>query len=283
MQQQTPKTLSISEVIALYRAVAITQKAHSWKTWLKIIAAELGDRDITSITVGDVNAFIARRRRDGKAEATIKSQLNTFRQLFHVAKDHGVACTWPDRVAKVIVNNAMCDSFQEGEEMRLRGAMHKEDFRIVELGFSTGMRGAEMWNLKRANVDLARGFVEVLGKGGFFRRVPVGKTARRVIAELMKQPRVNEYLVNPPGFEHYSKREHAMAAWKERVFRPACRAAEIDARFHGLTRHEFATRVVRQGKSLYVLQRALGHASPVMTQRYAHLADKDLHDAVKGI
>lgn len=276
-------SMTIDKSIELYREVAATQKAHSWKSWLKIISAELGKREVTSITTGDVNAFIARRRKDGKAEATIKSQLNTLRQLFHTAKDHGVACSWPDRIAKVRVNNDRCVFFQEGEEARLRAAMHKDDFRVVELGFSTGLRGAEMWALEKRDVDLERGFLHVRdGKGGFSRRVPIGKTARRVLAEMLKQ-KVNKYVVNPPGFEKYVSRHACMQAWKERVFRPACRAAGISATFHCLTRHEFATRLVRQGKSLYVVQRTLGHANPVMTQRYSHLADKDLQEAVRSI
>jgi len=275
--------MKVSQAIELYRVVAATQKAHSWKTWLKIIGSEVGDREISSITTGDVNAFIARRRASGHANATIKSQINTFRQLFYTAKDHGVQCAWPERVAKVVVNNDRCVFFQGNEESRLRAAMSKADFRIVELGFSTGLRGFEMWLLEKRDIDLAQGFIHVRdGKGGFSRRVPIGKTARKALVEMMAN-KVNKYVVNPPGYEHYEKRNRCMAAWKERVFRPACRAAGIDAHFHDLTRHEFATRVVRQGKSLYVVQRALGHANPVMTQRYSHLSDRDLKDAVASI
>lgn len=277
-------SITINETIELYREVAVTQKGHSWKTWLKIISAELGRRAITTITTGDVNAFIARRRLEGKANATIKSQINTLRQLFHAANDHGILCAWPSRTAKVVVNNDRCRFFQEGEETRLRAAMSKEDFRIVELGFSTGLRGIEMWLLEKKDVDVVRGFLHVRdGKGGFSRRVPIGKTARKVLTEMLKLE-VNKYVVNPKGFENYTIRKAAMAAWKERVFRPACRAAGIiDARFHDLTRHEFATRVVRMGKSLYVVQRALGHANPAMTQRYSHLSDRDLKDAVAAL
>jgi len=41
--------------------------------------------------------------------------------------------------------------------------------------------------------------------------------------------------------------------------------------WHAL-RHSFAAHAVMGGASLYSVQRLLGHASPVMTQRYAHLA-----------
>jgi hypothetical protein len=38
---------------------------------------------------------------------------------------------------------------------------------------------------------------------------------------------------------------------------------------------------VNQGISLYVVQGLLGHASPRMTQRYAHLAPQTLLDAAE--
>ena len=43
---------------------------------------------------------------------------------------------------------------------------------------------------------------------------------------------------------------------------------------HGL-RHNFASRLASSGKvDLYTLQKLLTHSSPIMTQRYAHLADQ---------
>ena len=45
-------------------------------------------------------------------------------------------------------------------------------------------------------------------------------------------------------------------------------------------RHTFASHFVMAGGDLFVLQRLLGHASPQMTQRYAHLAPSYLAASV---
>ncbi len=50
------------------------------------------------------------------------------------------------------------------------------------------------------------------------------------------------------------------------------------ARIHDI-RHSFASACVRSGASLYAVQKLLGHASPVTTQRYAHLANDALRAA----
>jgi integrase len=60
------------------------------------------------------------------------------------------------------------------------------------------------------------------------------------------------------------------------------RAGLADVRLHDL-RHSFASFLVNQGVSLYVVQGLLGHASARMTQRYAHLAPQTLLDAAEVV
>src|SRR5262249_39183 len=56
-----------------------------------------------------------------------------------------------------------------------------------------------------------------------------------------------------------------------RYWTQARRAADlVDFRFHDL-RHTFASRLVRQGVSSYVVQHAGGWRTPSMMGRYAHL------------
>ena len=60
------------------------------------------------------------------------------------------------------------------------------------------------------------------------------------------------------------------------------RAGLSDVRLHDL-RHSFASFLVNQGVSLYVVQGLLGHADARMTQRYAHLAPQTLLDAAEVV
>jgi site-specific recombinase XerD len=53
-----------------------------------------------------------------------------------------------------------------------------------------------------------------------------------------------------------------------------------DVRLHDL-RHSFASFLVNEGVSLYVVQALLGHANARTTQRYAHLASDTLTDATE--
>ncbi len=49
-------------------------------------------------------------------------------------------------------------------------------------------------------------------------------------------------------------------------------------RIHDL-RHQYASFLVNSGRSLYEVQKILGHSSHSVTERYAHLSSKSLMDA----
>jgi site-specific recombinase XerD len=53
-------------------------------------------------------------------------------------------------------------------------------------------------------------------------------------------------------------------------------------RLHDL-RHSFASFLVNQGVSLYVVQGLLGHTQARTTQRYAHLANDTLAEAAEVV
>jgi site-specific recombinase XerD len=56
----------------------------------------------------------------------------------------------------------------------------------------------------------------------------------------------------------------------------------LDVRLHDL-RHSFASFLVNEGVSLYVVQGLLGHTQARTTQRYAHLANETLSDAAEVV
>lgn len=52
--------------------------------------------------------------------------------------------------------------------------------------------------------------------------------------------------------------------------------------FHTL-RHTFASWLVQSGENLYTVKELLGHSTMAMTERYSHLASKNLKDAVRKL
>ena len=59
-------------------------------------------------------------------------------------------------------------------------------------------------------------------------------------------------------------------------------AGLADVRIHDL-RHSFASFLVNAGRSLYEVQKILGHTQVKTTQRYAHLSQDTLIDAANEV
>ena len=103
--------------------------------------------------------------------------------------------------------------------------------------------------------------------------VPLNDEALAILQAL---PRIGPWLFPSENPEtHLDARN-----WYRRVYQPACKKAGItDLRFHDL-RHTFGSRLARTGAHPKVIQALMGHKTAGMTERYTHVEDSDLHDAV---
>ena len=150
--------------------------------------------------------------------------------------------------------------------------------------FHTGIRAAELVNLKWSNVDLPNRIITIcstkdfITKGKKDRIIPIndkllhvlGKRVPKII-QLDKEQFVFSRI---PGIkltvDHISKK-----------FKEAVRAAKLNDKIHlHSLRHSFASILVQKGASLYVVKELLGHEDLKTTQIYAHLQHQNLVDAV---
>jgi len=136
---------------------------------------------------------------------------------------------------------------------------------IVITALNTGMRKAEILNLRCDQVDLKHGFILLeITKNGERREIPINHTLRKT---LMALPRC---LDTPYVF--FDLRTGKPYKNIKRSFASTCKRAGIkDFRFHNL-RHTFASHLVMAGVDLTTVKELLGHKTLTMTLRYAHLA-----------
>jgi integrase len=146
----------------------------------------------------------------------------------------------------------------------------------IKLLLLTGARRNEITQAKWSYIDRERRTLLVpLAKSGKPRTIALSGAA---IALLQSIPHDegNEYIFPSPYSGHPFASLHY--PW-DRIRR---RAGLTDLRLHDL-RHSFASFLVNQGVSLYVVQGLLGHTQVRMTQRYAHLAPQTLLDATEVV
>ena len=154
------------------------------------------------------------------------------------------------------------------------------DRAILELLYGAGLRVSELTSLDVDDLDLADGFVRVVGKGGKEREVPMGRHARAAVEAYLTRGRPS--LVGPR-----SRGAVFLNARGGRLTRQSCAAllaahatsAGIERRVspHDL-RHSFATHLLEGGADVRVVQELLGHASVATTQIYTLVTKEHLRE-----
>jgi len=151
-----------------------------------------------------------------------------------------------------------------------------EDYRdraMLELLYASGLRVSELIGLAVAQVDLNAGCLRVMGKGAKERVVPIGATARDVLAEYAERARPMLLRGRPARALFVSRRGRALsrqAFWK--LLRQRARRAGIAKPISPhMLRHSFATHLLEGGADLRAVQAMLGHANIATTQIYTHV------------
>lgn len=137
----------------------------------------------------------------------------------------------------------------------------------------TGARLREILHARWDQIDLERGLLSVFGKTGR-RYVFLPAPALEILAGL---PRGLGPFVFPSSLDCNKPKADLNKPW--RAVRKL--AGLDDVRIHDL-RHSFASVAVSGGAPLAVIGKILGHASPVMTGRYAHLSADPVRAAAEA-
>jgi integrase/recombinase XerD len=154
------------------------------------------------------------------------------------------------------------------------------DRAVLELAYASGLRLAELRNLRLEQLHLEAGFSQVIGKGNKERVVPVGRKAVEALNRYLDVGRPKLVTPRSPANVFLTKRGTPFAAvtlWlriKQRVRRAGV-ARNITPH---MLRHSFATHLLEHGADLRVIQELLGHANISTTEVYTHVTGSRLRE-----
>ena len=160
---------------------------------------------------------------------------------------------------------------------------------LVRFCMTTGVRLMNALRLTWAQVDYEAGVIAFRTKskrpGGERHVIPITREIRILLAnERGKHPiYVYTYVCRRNRGKRRKGQRYPFSKndWRK-DWKAALSAAGIkDFRFHDL-RHTAATRLLRATGNLAVVQRVLGHSSPTMTLRYAHVEVDDMRAAMEA-
>ena len=146
--------------------------------------------------------------------------------------------------------------------------------------YATGMRRAEVCNLRTEDIDKERMVVHIRqGKGGRDRQVPLSHKLLEQLRAYYRSLKVKTGWIFPClQSRHRGQPMTAKTVWH--ACQLAARRAGITKNVHPHTlRHSFATHLFDAGAELPVVQTLLGHSDPRDTMIYIHLSSRRLHAA----
>jgi integrase/recombinase XerD len=196
----------------------------------------------------------------------------------NVAEDLSLPRRWK-RLPKALTNDEITKLLApDSAEQPTPGSLC--DQAILELAYASGLRLAELKNLRLEQLHLDAGFINVIGKGNKERVVPVGKIAVAALNRYIGIGRPKLVTPKSPAAVFLTKRGTPFAAvtlWlriKNRVKRTGV-ARNITPH---MLRHSFATHLLEHGADLRVIQELLGHANISTTEIYTHVTGSRLRD-----
>lgn len=144
---------------------------------------------------------------------------------------------------------------------------------MMRMALYTGMRRGELFRLQWKDVDFERGFIFIKeSKGGKAAHIPMPGPARELLQSI---PQTD----SPYVFPGRNGKQRVCIKTPLARIRDNAGLPKDFRPMHGL-RHAWASMLASSGKvDLYTLQKLLTHKSPLMTQRYAHLADEAMQRA----
>jgi integrase/recombinase XerD len=154
------------------------------------------------------------------------------------------------------------------------------DQAILELAYASGLRLAELRQLRLEQLHLEASFVNVIGKGNKERVVPTGRRAIAALQRYLEAGRPR--LVKPRSTAHVFLTGRggpfaAVTLWWRIKRRTRQSGIGRNVTPHML-RHSFATHLLEHGADLRVIQELLGHASISTTEVYTHVAGTRLRE-----
>jgi len=256
----------------------------SWRTdetLLRLhILKKLGRFPLDQITTQQIADILKRLQDAGYSSGTTNRVLILLRYIFNLAKRWGApgADKNPTKGLKTAADVCRERFLTPDEAQRLLTALDEDEndvaSRVIKLLLFTGARRNEVTHAKWEYVNWEQSTLLVpRSKSGRARLIRLNSPALEVLRTTTKVAG-NPYIFPSAITGKPSPSLHF--PWS----RIRGRCGLRDVRLHDL-RHSFASFLVNEGISLYIVQGLLGHTQVRATQRYAHLADETLSGAAE--
>ncbi|WP_020683947.1 site-specific integrase [Marinobacterium rhizophilum] len=281
--QQQPETITFETFLKEKYLPHAARHKRSYRFDLSMsklrLIPKFGHIQLALLTRQQIQAFHTDLQDEGLAPATCDHHLKLMRHALNLAVDWELLEKNPaERIQLFHPDNRVERLLSDSELSCLLKVLRTDENRVVCLVaiflLSTGARLNEALQAKWSQVDKTNQIWRIPAsnsKSKRIRSVPLNASALSVLQNLGTEGR-NDYLFVSSTTGERMTTIHKV--WD----RLRTKAGLPHLRLHDL-RHQYASFLVNDGRTLYEVQQILGHSSPTVTQRYAHLSTKALQEA----
>ncbi|MBC8462520.1 MAG: site-specific integrase [Deltaproteobacteria bacterium] len=248
--------------------------------------SEFGGRVVSSVKPAELENYQARRKAEGKADATIDQEIGSAKTMIYKAFDNDKVSGDTLKTFKVVKkllkanSNARDKILTRDQVDRLIGVCPKHIKPIVAMGFYAGMRKSEILNLTWNKVDLKNRVIQLDAKDtkdNEARNIPILDELYSILKAIPRS------IHDDHVFLYKGKPVEDIRG----ALRTACKNAGISYGrfvkggfiFHDL-RHSFNTHMRKAGIQESVIMTITGHSTREMFDRYNTVDEEDTRKAI---
>jgi len=265
-----PFVLAVKEHAEYLRRKNLKAFLNSGRYRFKLLLLYFGQIACHDITKVEIQKFVNLRLDEGMSDGTVKRDVSVLRAILNRAYDNEYIDKRP-RIPNLPSTPTSERILEVGEEIKLLAVAPPHLRDIILFALETGARKGEILKLDWSNVNLKTKRIKFVNtKNGKDRIIPMTQKCRDLLFTKQRQPKGPVFTFGGQGIKDIKS-----------SYTTAKKKAKIEGlTFHDL-RHTFASRFIMNGGAQQALMTILGHSSPAMTQRYTHLSEDYLADAIE--
>ena len=235
--------------------------------------------------------YFSSMKEAGKSATTVNRAISVLKSYYKFLQRESLVDSNPVNLIKalkvgkklpVVVEKEKINSLLDHMEELDDSFENNRDFIIIELLFGTGIRLAELLEIKERDIDFYNKKILILGKRNKLRFVPMYSTLISELKLYLEKKRENN-LDNKT--EHLIVTKEGKKAYPKLIYRVVNKYLSMitsqKKRSPHILRHSFATSLLDNGADLNAIKELLGHAGLSATQIYTHNSVERLKNIYK--
>jgi len=288
------------EMLAAERGAADNTLA-GYRRDLEDFSGFLGRTKLPEATSDQISRYMSDLTRRGFAESSQARRLSALKQFYKFLYAEGTRQDDPTRTLSAPKKRASLPkvlSIAEVDRL-IEAARHQTQaptastaarlraqrmYTLIEALYATGLRVSELVALPVSAALRDARLIEIRGKGGKERLVPLSNAAQIAMKDYVAlRSAEGAYESSPWLFPSHGGSGHLTRQHLARELKDLAIAARLDPAKVSphVLRHAFASHLLQNGADLRVVQQLLGHADISTTQIYTHVLDERLSELVE--